>query len=109
MKIKQYLSKIKQMKMQTHCIKITRGIVGIIPFFGPLLVEYLPEASKNDFQLSKEDKHSLLNFIKNSKKERRSWFSSDSKHYVRIDGKFCEQQGNVNVKSHNVYILFYAL
>ena len=55
MKIKQYLSDLRYMKKQTHCLKILRGILGGIPFIGSLLVEYSPEAEKENLIISKEE------------------------------------------------------
>ena len=63
MKIKQYLLKLKQIKPQTHRIKILRGLLGTIPFVGSLLVEYSPEVPSNNLKLSQKDVNSLLTFI----------------------------------------------
>lgn len=106
MKIKQYLLKLKQIKPQTHRIKILRGLLGAIPFVGSLLVEYSPEVPSTNLQLSQKDVNSLLTFINDSKNKKRTWFSSDREAYVMIDDQLCEQQGYVSIKSNDVYITF---
>ena len=110
MKIKQYLSDLKHMKKQTHCLKILRGILGCIPFIGSLLVEYSPEAEKENPYISKEEIANLMNFIKDyenkNEKGEKVWFSSDKRCYFLVNDKLCEQQGYVSTKSNDVYITF---
>ena len=106
MKIKQYLLKLKQIKPQTHCIKILRGLLGAIPIVGSFLVEYLPEVPSNNLKLSQEEIDSFLNFINNNSNKKRTWFSSNRESYVMIDDQLCEQQGYITIKSHDAFITF---
>lgn len=110
MGIKQYLSDLKHMKKKTHCLKILRGILGGIPLIGSLLVEYSPEAEKENLIISKEEIANLRNFIKDyenkNEKGEKVWFSSDKRCYFLVNDKLCEQQGYVSIKSNDVYITF---
>ena len=64
------------MSLQTHCLKISKGIFGAIPIIGPLLVEYFPETTQNKPTPS----------VNNN--------------------KLYELQGTTTIKSHDVYITF---
>lgn len=87
--IKVYLRKYST---RQHLSKIIKGIVGAIPFVGPVVAEYIPSENENNIHTSHNKETKYL---------------STKDGYITIDENgICEQQGTCCFSSLDLYINF---
>lgn len=102
MKIKQKIKEAFNISGKEHLRKISRGVIGAIPFVGPTFAEYIPAENG----LSETDLMELQKFIQKSRKnnELEVWQSADKQNYLYINSGLCEQQGCIICRNDHIYI-----
>lgn len=98
------------MHWKIHFLKVTRGLFGIIPYIGPLILEYMPNPREQNNPLTKEDIVTLNQFldeIKLRNTQRHIWQSQTKESSLLIDNGKCKQSSYIYLHNNHLYITFF--